>query len=100
MTPEWMDTIDVTFKADREFGFPTFIICAIGWWLHKAAGVLHSSVVMPVIRSHTDFMSVTQETLKGLGMTQERQAKTLQEISHSQREIVDAVKAIQPNGTR
>jgi hypothetical protein len=88
---------DIAIKVAREFGFPTFVLCVVGWWVHLAAVSLHSSIVVPYMKAHTDFVEVTKETLKGVGETQERQARTLQEISVSQREIVEAVRAITPS---
>ena len=106
----WHEIIESLFRFVREFGFPSAIVCAIGWGLYKAASVAHSTVVIPVVHALTSFLSVTQNTLKELGGTQDRQARTLQEISHSQerhgealseitksqREIVEIVRKIQP----
>jgi hypothetical protein len=96
MTREEFGRFEQGLKIVREFGFPTLVLCVVGWWVHMAAISIHSTVVLPVIKSHTDFMEVTQETLQGLGETQERQAETLPEISNSQREIVEAVTKMQP----
>ena len=97
MTQKLSDIVDITFRFIREFGFPTFVLIVIGYWVHNAAVSMHSTIVVPVVKSHTDFMEVTQETLKELGQTQEKQADTLQEICHSQREIVETIKKIAPS---
>ena len=97
MTRDEFGKWDIAIKVAREFGFPTLVLCVVGWWVHLAAVSLHATVMVPIIKSHTDFMEVTKKTLQGVGETQERQAETLQEISESQREIVEAVKAIQPS---
>jgi hypothetical protein len=94
MQGEDLNVIDVAFKAVREFGFPTFIIAILGYWIHKAAGAMHTTVVLPIVKSHTEFMSVTQETLQGVGETQKKQTDMLHEISGNQKEIVAAFKAL------
>jgi hypothetical protein len=96
MTRDEFGKWDIAIKVAREFGFPTLVLCVVGWWVHLAAVSIHSTVMVPVIKSHTDFLEVTRETLKGVGATQERQAKTLSEINQNQREIVEAVRAINP----
>jgi hypothetical protein len=47
--------------------------------------------MVPVVKSHTEFLQATQETLNEIGMSQMQQARTLQEIAAGQREIQQAV---------
>lgn len=91
MTQETSDKIDVGIRLLREFGFPCFVLCVVGWWVHMAAIAIHNTVVVPVISSHSEFLSATSETLKTLGETQERQAEALHDLAEGQREIQQVI---------
>jgi len=92
VTQQTSDSIDVGIRVAREFGFPCFVLCVVGWWVHAAAIAIHSSVVVPVIESHSQFLTATSETLKSLGETQEQQAKALHDLAEGQREIQQVIR--------
>jgi hypothetical protein len=94
MGQEWVDFIDVVFKAAREFGFPTVVLAALGYWLHQVAKALHSTVVIPVVTAHTEFIASTQQTqerqattLDAMASGRVEQTQILREISEGQRDI-------------
>lgn len=79
--------------ADR-FGVPCLILAAVLWMIRDAGLALHSTVLVPVVQSHTKFLDVTQETLKEIGKAQDKQADTLQELANGQRDLHQAVNRI------
>lgn len=68
-------------------GMLVFILF-MGW---QASCSIHSTIVVPIVESHTKFLQQTSETLRSLGEIQGRQAETLQEIAAGQRDIQDAI---------
>jgi hypothetical protein len=90
----WQEITEATFRFVREFGFPSAIVCIFCWAIYKMGVVFHGTVMVPGMTAFTNFLSITQTTLRELGGTQERQALTLQEISHSQERHADALQEI------
>jgi len=76
--------------AER-FGVPLVLLAVLIWFLRDAAVTLHGTVVVPIVKSHTEFLDSTRETLDEIGKTQFKQAETLQEIAAGQQEIKQAV---------
>lgn len=83
--------IDGALRIAERFGVPVVLLAVLVWSLRDAAVVLHSTVLVPVVKSHTEFLDATRETLHEIGTTQQQQAKTLQELAVGQREIQQAV---------
>jgi len=83
---------DTAMKFAERFGVPVVILGAILWMTREAATVLHDSVVVPVVKGHTEFLESTQRTLGEISHTQRSHADTLKELSAVQVEIRDAVK--------
>ena len=71
----------------ERFGVPVAILAVILWFAREAAISLHSTVLVPVVQSHTDFLDATQETLREIGRSQEQQAETMRELCQGQQEI-------------
>lgn len=92
MTQQTRDIVDVGIRLLREFGFPCFVLTVIGWWGQMAAVSLHTTVLVPIVESHTTFLRTTADTLETLGEAQNRQAETLSEIAAGQREIQHVLK--------
>lgn len=82
---------EVGIKIAERVGVPVAILAALLFLVREAASSLHSSVLIPVVQSHTEFLSTTQETLKELGNAQRQQAETLQELAIGQRDIHRAI---------
>jgi hypothetical protein len=85
--------------ADR-FGVPCLILAALLWMARDAGIALHTTVLQPVVQSHTRFLESTQETLKEIGKAQDKQADTMQELANGQRDIQHAVSRIPQSGTQ
>lgn len=75
----------------ERFGVPVAILAVILWFSREAAISLHSTVLVPVVKSHTEFLDATQETLREIGRSQEQQAETMQELAVGQQEIRHAL---------
>lgn len=75
----------------ERFGVPVAILAVILWFAREAAISLHSTVLVPVVTSHTEFLDATQETLREIGRSQEQQAETMQELAVGQQEIRHAL---------
>ena len=83
--------IDSAIRAAERLGVSVVILAAVLWMAREAATTLHSTVVVPVVKSHTEFLESTRDTLSEIGKTQMRQAMTLEEIAEGQNEIRSAV---------
>jgi len=88
MTDETKQTIiDVSLRVAERFGVPVVILAAVLWMAREAATSVHSTVIVPMIESHAQFLESTSQTLHELGKTQDQQAETLREIAVGQRDI-------------
>lgn len=96
MTQRTSDMIDIGIRIAREFGFPILVMLVVLWCCREAAIAIHSTVLVPVVESHTMFIRSTSETLTSLGQTQDKQAETLSEIAAGQREIRQAIGTLSP----
>lgn len=86
--------LDSMLRIAERFGVPVVLLAVIIWLGREAAITLHGSLVEPVVKSHVEFLETTSETLKEIGRTQEKQAETLEELAHGQRELTDRVKTV------
>lgn len=80
-------TPEIAMRIAERFGVPLLVLVALLWMIREAATSLNGTVVVPVVKSHTDFLETTRETLTEISRTQMRQADTMQEIAENQREL-------------
>jgi hypothetical protein len=83
--------VEAAFRVAERFGVPLVLLAVAIWFMREAAVTLHGTVVVPIVKSHTEFLDSTRETLDEIGKTQFKQAETLQAIAADQREIKQAV---------
>jgi hypothetical protein len=83
--------VEAAFRVAERFGVPLVLLAVVLWFAREAAVTLHGTVVVPIVKSHTEFLDSTRETLDEIGKTQFKQAETLQAIAADQREIKQAV---------
>jgi hypothetical protein len=83
--------IEVGLRIAERFGVPVVLLAVLLWLIRDAAVTLHGTVVVPVVKSHTEFLQSTRETLDEIGKTQQQQAGVMQEIAVGQREIRQAL---------
>lgn len=82
---------DAALRVAERFGVPVVLLAAMLWMVREAATSLHNTVVIPIVRSHTEFLESTRETLHEISKVQSKQADTLGEIVECQVEIRNAV---------
>lgn len=78
-------------------GIPAGMLVFIFWMFWQAAASVHSTVVVPYVTAHTEYLEKTSETLRSLGETQARQTETLREIAAGQREIISRIGSAEPD---
>jgi len=83
--------VEAAFRVAERFGVPLVLLAIVLWFARDAAVTLHGTVVVPIVKSHTEFLDSTRETLDEIGKTQFKQAETLQAIAADQREIKQSV---------
>jgi hypothetical protein len=89
-----MTTQQVTesaIKIAERFGVPFLILLALMFMIREAAVGLHATVVVPIVKSHTEFLHGTRETLREISNTQSQQAEALREIAVAQIELRRAI---------
>lgn len=86
--------VDTLLKIADRFGVPCVILAVVIWFGREAAVTIHTTLVKPVVESHIEFLDATRETLAEIGATQEKQAQTLQEIAHGQRQVQEALRTV------
>lgn len=75
--------IDGVFRL----GAPCIILAALLWMMREAAMGINATVLVPVVKSHTEFLDATRQTLDGIEKTQQQQAETMQKIADGQQEL-------------
>jgi len=84
MTDETKQTIlDGIFRL----GAPCLILAALLWMAREAAWSVHTTVVIPWVKSHTDYLEATKSMLDGIEKSQQQQAATMERIAEGQQEI-------------
>lgn len=86
--------LDTFLRIADRFGVPCVILAIVMYFGREAAIALHGTVLEPVVKSHVEFLDTTAETLREIGQVQNRQADTLQELAHGQRELREQVEAV------
>lgn len=79
--------IETAIKVAKEFGLPVVMLAVTVYLFREAAVSVHQTVLLPMVKSHTEFISSTQETLREIGRSQDKQAQTMHELAEGQREI-------------
>lgn len=91
MADEKPTLTETALRVAERFGVPVVLLCLLLWMAREAAVGLHTTVVVPVVESHTEFLKQTGQTLKEISATQHQQAEAMDEIVTGQREIIKAV---------
>jgi hypothetical protein len=80
-------TVEVGIRVAERFGVPVVILAVLLWMIREAATSLNGTVVVPIVKSHTEFLDTTRETLTEISRTQNQQAMTMKEIAENQKEL-------------
>lgn len=87
---------DAAMKAAEKFGVPVVLLLVLLWMIRESASVLHDSIVVPMVQTHTEFLISTSKTLGEISKTQSSQAETLKQLGDVQKEIRDFVVKLPP----
>lgn len=88
--------IDTAIKVAREFGLPVIMLAVTVYLFREAAISLHQTLLVPVVQTHTEFIKATQENLREISVSQNKQAETLHELAEGQRDIQRAISNEKP----
>jgi hypothetical protein len=80
-------TVEIAVRVAERFGVPVVLLVVLLWMIREAATSLNGTVVVPIVKSHTEFLDTTRETLTEISRTQLQQADTMKEIAENQKEL-------------
>ena len=83
--------VDRVIKIGERFGVPVMLLVVFLWFAREACISIHGTLLVPIVKSHVEFLESTSETLHEIDQTQQQQAKILGEISLGQRAIQSAL---------
>ena len=83
--------VDRIIKVGERFGVPVMLLIVVLFFAREACVSIHSTLLVPIVKSHVEFLESTSETLHEIDQTQAQQALILGEISIGQRAIQQAL---------
>lgn len=83
--------VDRVIKIGERFGVPVMLLVVFLWFAREACISIHGTLLVPIVKSHVEFLESTSETLHEIDQTQQQQATILGEISLGQRAIQSAL---------
>lgn len=83
--------VDRVIKIGERFGVPVMLLIVVLFFAREACVSIHSTLLVPIVKSHCEFLESTSETLHEIDQTQQQQALILGEISMGQRAIQSAL---------
>ena len=83
--------VDRMIKVGERFGVPVMLLVVFLFFAREACVSIHSTLLVPIVKSHVEFLESTSETLHEIDQTQQQQATILGEISLGQRAIQSAL---------
>ncbi len=95
---EFFDALNPLGRFMSQVGIPAGVLLVILLMIWRASATLHDTVLVPVVKSHTEFLAATQSTqerqaatLEVMSSAREQQTESLREISDGQREILNRI---------
>ena len=83
--------VDRMIKVGERFGVPVMLLIVVLFFAREACVSIHSTLLVPIVKSHCDFLESTSETLHEIDQTQQQATAILSEISMGQRAIQQAL---------
>ena len=83
--------VDRVIKIGERFGVPVMLLVALLFFAREMCVSIHATLIVPMVKSHCEFLESTSETLHEIDQTQAQQALILGEISMGQRAIQQAL---------
>ena len=90
--------VDRMIKVGERFGVPVMLLIVVLFFAREACVSIHATLLVPIVKSHVEFLESTSETLerssitlRQIEQTEATQAAILSEISLGQRAIQSAL---------
>ena len=83
--------VDRMIKVGERFGVPIMLLVVFLFFAREACVSIHSTLLVPIVKSHVEFLQSTSQTLHEIQNTEATQATILGEMSISQRAIQSAL---------
>ena len=83
--------VDRMIKVGERFGVPVALLAVLLWFLHSACVSIHSTLLVPIVEGHIEFLDATSLTLREIEQTQHQLYNSLKEVSIGQRAIQQAL---------
>ena len=83
--------VDRMIKLGERFGVPVMLLIVVLFFAREACVSIHSTLLVPIVKSHVEFLESTSETRHEIDQSQQQQATILGEISIGQRAIQQAL---------
>ena len=83
--------IKTGFAIAERYGWPIVLLCAVLWFGREACISIQTTLVVPIVEGHLEFLSATSLTLREIEQTQHQLYNSLQEVSLGQRAIQSAL---------
>ena len=93
-------TAEFVLRVAERFGIPVVLLGFLLWMARDTAIGIHGSVVVPMVKAHTEFLDATQSALTEIGQAQAQQAATLEGLAESSREIKSILTSGRNTSTR
>ena len=79
--------VERMIKVGERFGVPVMLLIALLFFAREMCVSIHATLLVPIVKSHCDFLESTSETLHEIDQTQQQATAILSEISMGQRAI-------------
>ena len=83
--------VDRVIKIGERFGVPVMLLIVVLFFAREACVSIHATLLVPIVKSHVEFLQSTSETLHEIQNTEATQATILGELSIGQRAIQQAL---------
>ena len=83
--------VDRVIKIGERFGVPVMLLIVVLFFAREACVSIHATLLVPIVKSHVEFLQSTSETLHEIQNTEATQATILGELSIGQRDIQQAL---------
>ena len=83
--------VDRVIKIGERFGVPVMLLVVFLFFAREACVSIHGTLLVPIVKSHVEFLQSTSKTLHEIQNTEATQATILGEISIGQRAIQSAL---------
>jgi hypothetical protein len=87
---------EMFLKAAERFGVPVVLLCVFLWMARETAIAVHTTVVAPVVTSHTKFIDTISEQSKQQTQAMQAQAEAFRELAEAHEEQITILREAFP----